>query len=53
MTLEQIKALIETNERLWVANKNLIAEIDKLKNKLKQLEDDAHDALMEAKFNDR
>ena len=34
MTPEQIKALIETNERLWEANKNLIAEIERLKKEL-------------------
>ena len=34
MTPEQIKALIETNERLWAANKNLIAEIERLKKTL-------------------
>lgn len=53
MTPEQIKALIETNERLWAANKNLIAEIDVLKKHINKLEGDAHDILMEAKFNDR
>ncbi|MBP6517864.1 hypothetical protein [Shewanella sp.] len=53
MTPEQIKALIETNERLWVANKKLIAEIVRLKKQVEKLEDDANDALMEAKFNDR
>lgn len=36
MTPEQIKALIETNERLWVANKKLIAEIVRLKKELKK-----------------
>ena len=36
MTQEQIKALIETNERLWAANKNLIAEIERLKKELKK-----------------
>jgi len=36
MTPEQIKALIETNERLWEANKNLIAEIERLKKELKK-----------------
>lgn len=38
MTPEQIKALIETNERLWAANKNLIAEIERLKKQVEQLE---------------
>lgn len=40
MTPEQIKALIETNERLWAANKNLIAEIGALKERIEQLEND-------------